>query len=447
MPVVMKKPALISPLFALIAAFFLSHALPAYSQSAAADLDRDGIPNITDRDVDNDGILNGADRNIDGGTAQSGPLRGRYIGDNLLNDSPQELDMDADGLADSALNESDIDGDGLTDADARETDIDGDGLADDAATETDMDGDGLSDGAASELDIDGDGQLDTAIAETDIDGDGFADNAASETDIDGDGLADDGRSEFDIDGDGSANGLDADVDGDGLANSADADMSGTGAINDIFQTAGADAAYAPDTTVASTIAYVSGEVRRVLQIPDTDSGLRVRVAAGQFGTWVTGVWRYLSPDNIQVYAKWAYPSSAPSQLRVFVIWQYTGPYSGIPADYSNPAYYALSEENRLYAQYPGGGFTFVSWTPGQPAGFYFTAPNEQATGFAPPYQPLVNALGFLTNFASDPQYLSFSGNFGSAPGLPNLQPVIDLQRTIMQVSRSWYGQLEAAQIR
>lgn len=396
------------------------------------DLDRDGIANISDLDVDNDGVLNGADRNIDGGTARSGPLRGRSVGDNLPNNSPQELDMDADGLADDAANE---------------TDIDADGLADDAANETDIDGDGLSDSEVRETDIDSDGLADNAANETDIDGDGLSDNAASETDIDGDGLADGGSVEFDIDGDATANGLDSDVDGDGLANSSDADMNGTGVINDIFQTAGADAAYAADTTVASTIAFVSAEVRRVLQIPDTDSGLRVRVSASQFGTWVTGVWRYLSTDNIQVYANWCYPSSDPSQLKVFVNWQYTGPYSGIPADYYNPSNYAVSEENRLYAQYPGGAFTFLSWVPPQPVGFYYSAPNQQATGFAPPYESLRVALGSYPNFSSSQQYLDFSGNLVSSVGFPGVQPIINLQRTIMQVSRTWYGQLEAQLLR
>lgn len=385
------------------------------ASASSADLDRDGTPNVSDRDVDNDGLLNGADRNIDGGTARSGPLRGRYIGDTLPNNSPQELDMDADGLADDAVAEVDIDGDGLLDGERRETDIDSDGLADSAANETDIDGDGL------------------------------LDNAANETDIDGDGLADDARGEVDIDGDASANGLDGDVDGDGLDNTNDPDMHGTGVLNDIF--AGADEAYAPDATVVPTITYVSGEVRRILQIPASDNGLRVRVSAAQVGNRVTGVWRYLSADNIQVYSNWCYSVNNPSDLKIAVIYQYSGPYSGNPADYTNPANYTVSDESRLYAVYPGGGITFVSWVPPQPAGFYYTAPNQQATGFAPPYQPLVNALSSLPNFTSSLQYLSFSGNLGSAPGLPSLQPVIDLQRTIMQVSRSWYGQLEAAQIR
>jgi len=419
--------------FAFLAAITAFFSIPsALAADLSPDLDRDSVPNVSDRDVDNDGTLNGSDRNIDGGTARSGPLRGRVIGDNLPNNSPSELDMDADGRADDALNE---------------TDIDGDGLADNAATETDIDGDGLTDADVRETDIDGDGQLDNAVAETDIDGDGLDDNAASETDIDGDGLADGVRGEVDTDGDASANGLDGDVDGDGLANNSDPDMHGTGDINDVFQLAGSEEAYAADASVASTIAYVSGQIRQKLQIPATDQGLRVRVNPVPFGSFVTGVWRYLSSDNIQVWGKWCYPLDDPAGLNIATQYSYGGPLSGNPADYVNPANYSISEESRVYSGYPGGGGTFVSWLPQQPADFYFSVPGEQATGFAPPYQPLVNALASLPNFTSDQQYLSFSGNLGTSPGLPSLQPLINLQRTVMQVSRAWYGQLEAARIR
>ena len=405
-------------------------------QTAVNDLDRDGIPNISDTDVDNDGILNGSDSNIDGGLAKTGPLKGQYIGDRIANDNAAELDMDADGLLDNAANESDIDGDRL------------------------------ADNSKLELDIDADGRPDTAANESDIDGDGLADNAANETDIDGDNLLDGGSGEFDIDGDGSANGLDGDIDGDGLVNNSDPDMHGTGVLNDIF--AGADEAYASDASAASTIAFVSAEVRRRLQIPASDKGLRVRVSANPFGALVTGVWRYLSSDNIQVYAKWSYPANNPADIQIATIYRYSGPYSGNPADYTNPAYYSISEESRVYSQYPGGGMTFVSWVPQQPAGFHFGAifqtytsiSSSLATGgfyygtasgepsdFTPPYQTLVNALSAYPNITSDSQYLTFSGNLGSAPGLPNLQPLIKLQRTVMQVSRAWYGQLEAKQLR
>ena len=345
----------------------------AYSQTAAQpDLDRDGIPNISDRDVDNDGIPNGRDRNIDGGTARSSPLRGRYIGDKLPNSHGAELDIDADGLPDNHFSETDIDGDGLLDSDQRR--------------------------------------------------------------------------ELDTDGDGVANGLDADLDGDGLANNSDPDMHGTEDINDWFQTVG-DGAYAPDAIVASTIAYVSAEVRRILQIPATDNGLRVRVSAYGFGTWVIGEWRYLSADNIQIRASWVYPSSDSSQLKVFVNWIYTGPYLGTAEDYSNPANYVISEENRLVAEFPGGGHTLVGWEASYPAGFYYTLPNQHEPVFAPPYEPLRTALSSYRNFEANPHYLYFSGSLVSTPGFPGVQPIINLQRTIMRVSRAWYGQLEAQQLR
>ena len=472
----MKKQSGLLHLLLLTASIVLISWHNAAAQTTVADLDRDGVANISDPDVDNDGILNGADRNIDGGTAKSGPLSGQYIGDTLPNNSPQELDMDADGLADNALNETDIDGDGLADNALNETDIDSDGLADNALNETDMDGDGLADNAPNEMDIDGDGLVDNApneadidgdgladgaVQETDIDGDGLADNAPNEADIDGDGLADNAAGEGDIDGDGlvdgdvgevdtdgdgTANGLDGNLDGDGLANGSDPDMYGTGLINDLFAGAGADAAYAPDATVIATITYVSGEIRRILQIPSTDTGLRVRVNAIQTGDRVSGMWRYLSSDNMQVYAAWSYPANNPSDLKIFVQYQYIGPFPGTSAD-RIAANYGVSNESRAYALFPGGGLTFVSWVAPRPAGFYYTASNQQATGFAPPFQPLVTALSTLPNFTSNQQTLTFTGNFSSSPGLPSLQPVIDLQRTLMNVSRAWYGQLEAQQLR
>jgi len=354
---------------ALIALHFCLAPVVFSQTPTPADLDRDGIPNSSDPDIDNDGIPNGRDRNIDGGTARSGPLRGKYVGDKFPNNHSAELDMDADGLADNTANENDIDGDGLIDSDKTR--------------------------------------------------------------------------ELDIDGDGVANGLDGDVDGDGLTNNSDPDMYGDGAINDIFIGGGAEEAYAPDDTVRSSITLVSAELRRVFQIPASDNGIRVRVNPNQFGNLVTGVWRYLSADNIQVYANWCYPADNPQDLKVSVIYHYNGPYSNNPDDYSNPLFYSVSEENRMYAQYPRGPFTFVSWLPTDPAGFYYTEPNEQATGFAPPYEALRTALISLPNFTSDPQYLSFSGNFATTPGLATLQPVINLQRTIMQVNRTGYGRLEA----
>jgi hypothetical protein len=341
--------------------------------SSPSDLDRDGIPNVSDPDVDNDGIPNGRDRNIDGGTARSGPLRGKFIGDRLPNAHSAELDMDADGLPD---------------------------------------------------------------------------NHASETDIDGDGLLDsDRRLEFDIDADGIANGLDGEADGDGILNTKDVDMYGDEAINDIFVGGGAEEAYAPDESVGPIIDFVSGELRRIFQIPASDLGLRVRVQPNKFGNKVTGLWRYLSADHIQIYAKWCYSEDNPDDLLVTVNYEYKGPYSNNPEDYANPEFYVVSEESRLYAQYPRGPFTFVSWLPAEPAGFFYTEPNEQATGFAPPYEALRAALSTYPNFSSDPEFLGFSGNLTKTPGLTSLQSLITLQRTIMRVTRSGYGRLESRTLR
>lgn len=121
---------------------YLAFGMPTNAQTTAApDLDRDGIANINDPDVDNDGLLNGADRNIDGGTARSGPLKGRYIGDRLNNDNAAEADMDADGLADNSLKETDIDGDNIVNDE--DPDMDSDGVENEI--DEDFDNDGVKD--------------------------------------------------------------------------------------------------------------------------------------------------------------------------------------------------------------------------------------------------------------------------------------------------------------
>jgi hypothetical protein len=153
---------------AKLASIYLCCGALAYAQNPALpDLDRDGIPNISDPDVDNDGLLNGKDSNIDGGKALSGPLRGKVIGDQLLNSAAAELDMDADGLADNAAAELDIDGDGLLDSDRkRELDIDGDGVPN--GLDTNLDGDGLSN--AADADMFGDGVINDIFAGGGADG-------------------------------------------------------------------------------------------------------------------------------------------------------------------------------------------------------------------------------------------------------------------------------------
>ncbi|MEI6239524.1 MAG: calcium-binding protein [Planctomycetia bacterium] len=229
---------------------------------------------------------------------------------------------------------------------------------------------------------------------------------------------------------------DGDVDGDGFDNDYD--------FMDIFYENGNPSAYADDATVAATIQSVGAKVRDVLGIPADDPGLRVRVSKSQFGEVVSGVWRYMTPDKIQVWARWCYPAADSTQLKTFVQYQYNGPSSGNPADYTNPANYVVSEENRLYAGYLSGATTFISWLPGQPVGFFYSAPNEQATGFPAPIEPLKAALGSLPNFSNRGD--SFQGTLSRDAGFKGVQPILDLLRTINGVNQTWYTRLRAERL-
>ncbi|MFM8290568.1 MAG: calcium-binding protein [Planctomycetia bacterium] len=243
-------------------------------------------------------------------------------------------------------------------------------------------------------------------------------------------------------------GMDLEVDtGDRFA---DGDTDGDGYDNDydfmdiLYEVPSNPRAYADDASesAAPIIAAVDGQVRNFLSISAADSRLRVRVQIndgtvtqpGWWGDRVTGVWRYLTPDKIQVWGKWSYPASDPSQVSLAVQWSYGGPYSDDFADYTNPANYSISEESRLYAGFLNGPGVFISWLPGTPANFYFTAPNEQATGFPAPIEALRAALSSLPNFTNTGD--SFSADFSTSPGLPGVQSVLDVLRTINRVTRA-----------
>lgn len=232
----MKRPSpdFLPLLVAALVLFALHPASAAYwnGHKSLRDLDGDGIPNVVDPDIDNDGIPNALDKNIDGGIAKTGPFAGKYIGDHIDNDNPEEEDADDDGLADDSLAEKDIDGDGKLDDDPLEDDIDGDGRKDDDSAERDIDGDGRDDDSAEEDDIDGDGLDDDDDLEDDIDGDGKKDDV--DDDIDGDGKANGDANELDTDGDGIANDdpADKDDDGDSVADRHDDDDNNDG-VKDI----------------------------------------------------------------------------------------------------------------------------------------------------------------------------------------------------------------------
>ncbi len=332
----------------------------------------------------------------------------------------------------------DLDRDGI--ANIIDPDVDNDGLPN--RIDRNIDGGIARTGPLRGRQI-GDALLNNSPAELDMDADGLPDQSPQETDIDGDGLADGAKGEFDTDGDGVANGLDGDVDGDNIGNLPDKDFDGTGLNEDIFFENGNPSAYLDDAEAADVIRQVEAELRRVLRIGPNDRGLRVRVSNRPLAGMQCGVWRYFSSDHMQAWANWCYPDGDLTQLKAFVQYEYTGPFSGNMDDYVNPANYGVSEESRLFARYPRGPFTFVNWLPGAPVSFYYTAPNQEATGLPPPIAALTAALGSRPNFWNSGE--AFSGDI--APTFASLQPVIDLQRTLFRVTRSANGLAEARLLR
>jgi hypothetical protein len=226
----------------------------------------------------------------------------------------------------------------------------------------------------------------------------------------------------------------------------------------LYEAPGNPPAYADDASVAPIIAALDGEVCNFLNISAANASLRVRVQASQFGDRVTGVWRYLTPDKIQVWGKWSYPASDPSQVNLAVQWSYSGPpvtldqiVSGDVADYLNPANYSISEESRVYAGFLNGpGGFLVNWLPGTQANFGYGAPSEEAlaywfpgtgpaTAVPAPIEAVKAALASLPNFTANGD--AFTADFSTAPGFLGVQPVLDVLRTINRVTRASRQQL------
>ena len=253
--------------------------------------------------------------------------------------------------------------------------------------------------------------------------------------------------------------VDGDTDGDGYDNDYDS-------MDILYEASSNPPAYADDASAAPIIAAVDGQVRNFLSISAADSRLRVRVQIndgtvtqpGRFGDRVTGVWRYLTPDKIQVWGKWSYPASDPSQVNLAVKWSYSGPpvtldqiVSGDVADYLNPANYSISEESRVYAGFLNGpGGFLVNWLPGTPANFGYGAPSEEALaywfpgtgpaiGVPAPIEAVKAALASLPNFTDNGD--AFTADFSTALGFPGVQPVLDVLRTINRVTRASRQQL------
>jgi hypothetical protein len=209
--------------------------------------------------------------------------------------------------------------------------------------------------------------------------------------------------------------------------------------NDIFFETGNEETYVADASVADTIARVETELRKVLKISATEPGLRVRVQKGAFLGASAGLWRYLSADNIQVYARWILPTNTSSGLKLFAQYHYTGPYSGDSAEFFNPANYATSEESRLYVQDTNIGGQIASWTPGRPVNFWTLLTREVPGGSTFTVESLTAEFAPLTNLsvngdAFGEQFFTVSADLTTSPEFPGLQPILDVQRKLRRIS-------------
>lgn len=210
--------------------------------------------------------------------------------------------------------------------------------------------------------------------------------------------------------------------------------------NDIFFETGNEETYVADASVADTIARVETELRKVLKISATEPGVRVRVQKEGFRGQTNGLWRYVSADNIQVWARWILPTNTSSGLKLFALYQYTGPYSGDSAEFFNPANYAISEESRLYVQDTNIGGQIASWTPGRPVNFWTILTREVPGGSTFTAESLTAEFAPLTNLSVNgdgfgEQYFTVSADLTTSPEFPGLQPILDVQRKLRRISK------------
>ncbi|WOH37806.1 putative Ig domain-containing protein [Thalassotalea fonticola] len=193
-----------------------------------ADLDKDGIPNITDDDTDGDGISDTEEgiEDTDGdGTAN-------YL----------DLDSDGDGISDLDEGTNDSDGDGIEDYLDSTVDEDNDGIPDIVEGTDDSDNDGIRNHLDSDSDNDGiPDSREANISGKDTDNDGIDDtfdvDQTGGTDINNDGIDDDVQLQ-DTDNDGIPDHTDNDSDNDAIPDVIEAhlrleDVNNNG-INDLI---------------------------------------------------------------------------------------------------------------------------------------------------------------------------------------------------------------------
>ena len=189
------------------------------------------------------------------------------------------------------------------------------------------------------------------------------------------GLLDQSDSEFDV----------SEIEGmlGSIGDGSDVDFSNLGSlfgVNDPTNDNG-NGSFVDSQTAAPVIDFVEAELRKQLKV-----GQEANIAVAVFnneGEITSGTWRYLTEEGIAVSGNWSYVTGQPETLNLFR---------------SN-----VDIEKRIYVQYPGSGFIYYSWLPGESVGYYFS--------------PIGNASAFKSYFDSVPgSEMSSIGGFTSYSG-------------------------------
>ena len=211
-------------------------------------------------------------------------------------------------------------------------------------------------------------------------------------------------------------------------------------VLDIIELTGGDEVFVPDAPVADTLSRVEDELRTLLKISATEPGLRLRLRKPSIPGWVTGLWRYLSADHLQVWAQWAYPSNDPSALNLLATDRFIPGEVTDDAPLFDPANLTIGEERQVYVWDDDFQGLAATWKPGRPLNFSATVTRDATAGSGLSVETIRAALGRYPNLeisASEgiPSYFAITADFQAALEFPGLQPVLDAKRALQALAR------------
>ena len=210
-------------------------------------------------------------------------------------------------------------------------------------------------------------------------------------------------------------------------------------VLDIIDLAG-DEVYVPDASVADTLSRVEGELRKFLKISTTEPGLRLRLRKPFAAGWVSGTWRYLSADHLQVWAMWAYPSNNPSALNFLATDRFIPTEFTDEAQLRDPANFTIGEDRQLSVWDADFNTSAASWNPGRPLSFSATLGRDGTAGSSLSVEKIKAALGSYPNLEivsseANPSYFGISGDYQTSSEFPGLQLILDVKRTLQALAK------------